>query len=74
MTSGETVKSIFNYTSDTDVEPEIYFYEPPYGTEPGLPGDDPREMTVHNGWDRAALFSPDREGFALRDFQSSFLW
>ena len=28
MTSGEIVKSIFNYTRDTGVEPEIYFYEP----------------------------------------------
>jgi hypothetical protein len=27
-------------------------------------------MTVHNGWVRASLFSPDREGFALRDFRS----
>jgi hypothetical protein len=30
------------------------------------------KMTVHDGWDRAALFSLDREGFALRDFRSSF--
>ena len=72
MTSGESVRSIFNYTCDTGVEPEIYFYEPPHGTEVRLPGDDPREMTVHNGWNRAALFSPDHEGFALRDFRSSF--
>jgi hypothetical protein len=59
-------------TCDTGVEPEIYFYEPPHGAEPRRPGDDPREMTVHNGWDRATLFSPDREGFALRDFRTSF--
>jgi hypothetical protein len=72
MTSGGTVRSIFNYTSDTGVEPEIHFYEPPHGAEPRRPGDDPREMTVHSGWDRATLFSPDREGFALRDFRSSF--
>ena len=72
MTSGRTVRSIFNYTRDTGVEPEIYFYEPLHGAKLRLPGDDPREMTVHNGWDRASLFSPDREGFALRDFRSSF--
>jgi len=72
MTSAGTVRSIFNYTRDTGVEPEIYFYEPPHGTEVRLPGDDPREMTVHNGWDRATLFSLDREGFALRDFRSLF--
>ena len=72
MTSGGSVRSIFNYTCDTGVEPEIYFYEPPHGTEVRLPGDDPREMTIHNGWNRATLFSPDHEGFALRDFRSSF--
>ena len=72
MTSGESVRSIFNYTRDTGVGPEIYFYEPPHGAEPRRPGDDPREMTVHNGWDRATLFSLDREGFALRDFRSLF--
>ena len=72
MTSAGTVRSIFNYTRDTGVEPEIYFYEPPHGAEPRRPGDDPRAMTVHNGWGRASLFSPDREGFALRDFRSSF--
>ena len=72
MTSGRTVAARFNYTSDTGVEPEIYFYEPPHGAKPRRPGDDPREMTVHSGWDRATLFSPDREGFALRDFRSSF--
>jgi hypothetical protein len=72
MTSAGTVRSIFNYTRDTGVGPEIYFYEPPHGAEPRRPGDDPREMTVHNGWDRATLFSLDREGFALRDFRSLF--
>ena len=72
MTSGGTVRSTFNYTLDTGVEPEIYFYEPPHGVEPRRPGDDLREMTVHNGWARAFLFSLDREGFALRDFRSLF--
>jgi hypothetical protein len=72
MTTVGIVRSIFNYTRDTGVEPEIYFYELPHDAEPRLPGDDPREMTVHNGWDRASLFSLDREGFALRDFHSSF--
>ena len=42
MTSAGTVRSIFNYTRDTGVEPEIYFYEPPHGAEPREPGDDPR--------------------------------
>jgi hypothetical protein len=72
MTSGGTVRSIFNYTRDTGVDPEIYFCGLPHGAEPRRPGDDPREMTVHNGWSRATLFSLDREGFALRDFRSAF--
>jgi len=62
ITNGGTVRAIFDYTRDTGMEPEIYFYEPPNGDEPRRPGDDPREMTVHNGWDRASVFSPDREG------------
>ena len=28
-----TVKSTLNYTRDTGVEPEVYFYEPPPGTQ-----------------------------------------
>ena len=71
MTSRGTVRAIFNYTRDTGIEPEIYFYKPAHGAG-RRPGDDPREMTVHNGWDRATLFSLDREGFALRDFRSLF--
>jgi hypothetical protein len=72
MTSGSTVRSTFNYSRDTGVELEIYFYEPPQGANPRGPGDDPREMTVHDGWDRATLFSLDREGFGLHEFPSSF--
>ena len=72
MTSQASVKSTFNYTRDTGVEPEIYFYEPPAGTAWREAGDDPREMPVYDGWDRAASFSLDREGFVLRDFSSSF--
>jgi hypothetical protein len=72
MTSPTTVRSTFNYTRDTGIEPEIYFYDPPPGTSVRLPGDDPHEMTVHDGWDRVTSFSVDREGFALREFHSPF--
>jgi hypothetical protein len=68
----ETVHATFNYTSDTGVMPEVYFYEPPPGTKIRDPGDDPQEMAVASGWDRANRFSLDREGFALREFRSSF--
>ena len=33
MTSRGTVRAIFNYTRDTGVEPEIYFYNPAHGAE-----------------------------------------
>jgi len=72
MTGQSTVRSTFNYTRDTGVEPEVYFYEPPQGTVIRSPGDDPHEMTIHDGWDRARSCSLDREGFALREFHSPF--
>ena len=72
MAAPINVKSTFNYTRDTGVEPEIYFYEPPPGTKWREAGDDPREMPVFDGWDRAKSFSLDREGFALREFHSPF--
>jgi hypothetical protein len=72
MTSQTTVRSTFNYTRDIGTEPEVYFYEPPQGTKWRAPGDDPREMTVHAGWDRGGSFSLDREGFAFREFHSPF--
>jgi hypothetical protein len=72
MTSLTTVRSTFNYTRDTGIEPEVYFYDPPAGTSVRSPGDDPHEMMVHDGWGRVASFSVDREGFALREFHSPF--
>jgi len=68
----ESVRSTFNYTRDTGVMPEVYFYEPPPGTPIRDPGDDPHEMPVLNGWDRVNEFSLDRDGFALCEFRSSF--
>ena len=72
MATETPVHASFNYTRDTGEQPEIYFYEPPPGAHIHSPGDDPREMAVHDGWARARDFSPDREGFALRDFPSAF--
>jgi hypothetical protein len=71
--AGETsVQGNFNYTRDTGKTPEIFFYEPPPDARIQPPGDDPRAMRVHDGWARAADFSLDREGFALREFPSGF--
>jgi hypothetical protein len=72
MTGPKDVKSTFRYTRDTGTAPEVYFYEPPPGTKWRESGDDPHEMTVHDGWNRAQSFSLDREGFALREFHSPF--
>lgn len=72
MTSQTTIRSTFNYTRDTGIAPEVYFYEPPPGTAVRPPGDDPHEMTVHDGRDRAASFALDREGFSMRELRSPF--
>jgi hypothetical protein len=72
MTTQTDVASTLNYTRDTGVEPEVYFYEPPPGTQWRTSGDDPHAMTIHDGWGRAKSFSLDREGFALREFRSPF--
>ncbi len=72
MTAESTVRGTFNYTRDSSVPPEIYFYDPPPGLEPRAPGDDPREMEISDARVRAASFAPDREGFAFRDFRPGF--
>lgn len=72
MAAQASVRGTFNYTRDSGVPPEIYFYEPPSGTAVHVPGDDPQAMDVHDGWPRASEFSADREGFALRDFPAVF--
>jgi len=66
------VRASFNYTSDTGVAPQIYFYATPEAAAARAPGGDARKMAVHDGWSRAASFSLDREGFAFREFGSSF--
>jgi hypothetical protein len=68
----KSVRATLNYTRDTGFAPEIYFYEAPPGTTARPPGDDPRDMTVLSGWDRAPFFALDREGFALRELRSRF--
>ena len=72
MSTPIDVKSTLNYTRDTGVTPEVYFYDPPPGTQWRSSGDDPHEMTMHDGWGRDDSFALDREGFALRQFRSPF--
>jgi len=57
---------------DVDQRTEIYFYDTEDAKGIHEPGDDPREMEVHDGWHRANSFSYDKEGFALQDFKTEF--
>jgi hypothetical protein len=66
------VRATFNYTKDVDRLTEIYFYECEAAKDTHEPGDDPHEMTVTNGWDRAKSFSADKEGFSLHDFKTGY--
>ncbi|KAF2094390.1 hypothetical protein NA57DRAFT_60436 [Rhizodiscina lignyota] len=67
------VRSTLNYTKNLDPKlTELYYYESEKAKEIHLPGDDPRDVAIHNGWDRAKDFSIDREGFSLHDFKTEF--
>ena len=57
MARGSIVRSTFNYTRDDGVAPEIWFYEPPPGTDARAPGDDPRGMPIEDAWPRVDSFS-----------------
>jgi hypothetical protein len=72
MQRGNSVHATFNYTLDDGAIPEAYFYDPPPGTVIRMPGNDPHEMQITDGWSRANTFSLDREGFALKEFHNAF--
>ncbi len=72
QTMATDTRANFNYTVDTGVSPEIYFYDTPLSAGLRTAGDDPHEMAIRDGWSQASSFSLDREGFALRDFSSPF--
>lgn len=72
MRSMAHVRATMNYTRDTGTDPEVYFYEPAPGTVYRSPGDDPSEVSIHDGWPNARGFSLDREGFSLSEFDSPF--
>jgi hypothetical protein len=66
------VRSTLNYTLDNGKVPEVYFYDPPPGTQIHAPGDDTQEVTIHNAWDKAGDFEVDREGFAFNEWNPAF--
>lgn len=60
----------------TDTDPkltELYFYETPKANDIHEPGDDPREMQIHDGWSKAQEFNVDKNGFELsEDLKTNF--
>src|SRR5690349_2985705 len=72
MQDNKSVHAVLNYTLDDGTIPEAYFYEPPPGKVSRMPGNDPHQMELVDGWSRATTFSLDREGFAIQDFHTSF--
>jgi hypothetical protein len=67
-----SVRANFVYTKDVEQRTEIYFYDTDEAEGVHSPGDDPQEMTVHDGWHRAKDFSHDKEGFSLHKFSTEF--
>lgn len=68
-----SVRATINYTKDLgDKLTELYFYEDPKAAGIHEPGDDPHEMAFHDGWAHAKDFHEDKQGFAVRDFKSSY--
>ena len=66
------VRAPFNYTKDVQQLTELYFYESEKAKNIHEPGDDPHEMSVHDGWHRADSFSVDKEGFSLHGLKTAF--
>ncbi|KAJ9611075.1 hypothetical protein H2200_004258 [Cladophialophora chaetospira] len=67
-----SVRANFVYTKDVEGKTELYFYDTEDSKGIHEPGDDPHEMEVHDGWDRAESFSIDKEGFSLENFSTGF--
>ena len=73
--NGHTVRSMLNYSKNLNPKlTELYFYDSEKAAGIHEPGDDPREVTIHDGWDRnrSNPFSVDKEGFSLHDFRTGF--
>lgn len=66
--SGASVIATLNYTKDTDPQlTELYFYETPKASGIHEPGDDARQVEIHDGWSKAKEFTLDKNGFELRE-------
>ena len=73
MTS-KTVRTIMNYTLDNGRAPNFYFYKPDPSEKKNFnpAGTDAREVEVEDGWDLVETFHPDKQGFALKNFEGKF--
>ena len=73
MTS-KTVRTIMNYTLDNGRAPNFYFYKPDPSEKKNFnpAGTDAREVEVEDGWDLVETFDPDKQGFALKNFEGKF--
>lgn len=67
-----SVPATLNYSKETDKLTELYFYEHPEAEAAHAPGDDPFEVSIHDGWDKVDSFSIDKNGFAVKDFHTDF--
>ena len=67
-----SVRANFVYTKDVEQPTELYFYDTDESKGIHEPGDDPREMSVHDGWHRADEFSLDTQGFSMNKFKTEF--
>ena len=72
MTTARSVRTTLNYTVDNGTPPDYYFYEPEAFVKLNPPGTDPREVDIHDAWDRESSLSADREGFELHEFGARF--
>jgi hypothetical protein len=70
--NGSSVQASFNYTKDLDTPAEIYFYDTEKSQGSHEPGDDPRNVVVHDGWPRAKEFDVDIHGFCLDKLHTEF--
>lgn len=66
------VRTTVNYTREVDQLTEIYFYETPKAKDIHEPGDWAVEISVSDVRPRANDFTLDKNGFALRGFQTAY--
>ena len=67
-----SVRALLNYTQDIGRPIDYYFYEPEPGTQKDESGTDLKEVEVHNAWPFVNDFNVDKQGFELKEFNTTF--